>query len=171
MISILVQLDDATYKALNQMAPAAKRKRTEFIRTPSKKLFENASTPTCARPTASSLIRLQSPTPGRTWRACFRGDAINPGASGATRPRYSGTMKAAMRLEIQVNVADDAADKVELAEHLRKEAILALFADRKITAGKAAGELGLVYCGDSSQARRPSKGRILATRRTLSHHP
>ena len=48
-----------------------------------------------------------------------------------------------MRLEIQDNVADDAADKVELAEHLRKEAILALFADRKITAGKAAGELGL----------------------------
>src|ERR1022692_511440 len=77
------------------------------------------------------------------WRACFRGDAINPGARGAMRPRYSGTMKAAMKLEIQVNVADDAADKVELAEHLRKEAILALFADRKITAGKAAHELGL----------------------------
>lgn len=32
MPSILVQLDDATYKALNQVAPAAKRKRTEFIR-------------------------------------------------------------------------------------------------------------------------------------------
>ena len=32
MPSILVQLDDATYKALNRMAPAAKRKRTEFIR-------------------------------------------------------------------------------------------------------------------------------------------
>src|ERR1017187_684216 len=70
MISILVQLDGATYKALNQMAPAAKRKRTEFIRTPpSKKLFENASTPRCARPTASSLIRVQSPTPGRTARS------------------------------------------------------------------------------------------------------
>jgi predicted HTH domain antitoxin len=48
-----------------------------------------------------------------------------------------------MKLEIEVNVADDAADKVELQEHLRKEAILALFADRKITAGKAAHELGL----------------------------
>jgi predicted transcriptional regulator len=33
MPSILVQLDDATYRALNQIAPAAKRKRTEFIRT------------------------------------------------------------------------------------------------------------------------------------------
>jgi predicted HTH domain antitoxin len=48
-----------------------------------------------------------------------------------------------MKLEIEVNVADDAADKVGLQEHLRKEAILALFADRKIAAGKAARELGL----------------------------
>ena len=32
MPSILIQLDDATYRALNQIAPAAKRKRTEFIR-------------------------------------------------------------------------------------------------------------------------------------------
>jgi predicted HTH domain antitoxin len=48
-----------------------------------------------------------------------------------------------MKLEIEVNVADGAADKVELQEYLRKEAILALFADRRITAGKAAQELGL----------------------------
>ena len=34
-------------------------------------------------------------------------------------------------------------DKVEPAEYLRKEAIVALFADPKITAGKAARELGL----------------------------
>jgi predicted transcriptional regulator len=33
MRSILVQLDDATFKALNQVAPAAKRQRTEFIRS------------------------------------------------------------------------------------------------------------------------------------------
>jgi predicted transcriptional regulator len=32
MPSILIQLDDATLKALNQIAPAAKRKRTEFVR-------------------------------------------------------------------------------------------------------------------------------------------
>jgi predicted transcriptional regulator len=32
MPSILIQLDDVTYKALNRIAPAAKRKRTEFIR-------------------------------------------------------------------------------------------------------------------------------------------
>jgi predicted HTH domain antitoxin len=48
-----------------------------------------------------------------------------------------------MELEIEVNVADDAADKASLQEHLRKEAILSLLADRKIPAGKAAHELGL----------------------------
>ena len=32
MPSILIQLDDLTYKALNRVAPAAKRKRTEFVR-------------------------------------------------------------------------------------------------------------------------------------------
>ena len=48
-----------------------------------------------------------------------------------------------MKLEIEVNVADDAADNAGLQEHLRKEAILALFSDRRITAGKAVHELGL----------------------------
>jgi len=48
-----------------------------------------------------------------------------------------------MKLEIEVNVAEDAAYKAQLGEHLRKEAILALFADHKIPAGKAAHELGL----------------------------
>jgi predicted transcriptional regulator len=32
MPSILVQLDDATFRSLSHVAPAAKRKRTEFIR-------------------------------------------------------------------------------------------------------------------------------------------
>lgn len=48
-----------------------------------------------------------------------------------------------MKLEIEINVADDAADKEGLREYLRREAILALFADRRIPAGKAAQELGL----------------------------
>jgi|HubBroStandDraft_2_1064218.scaffolds.fasta_scaffold183363_2 hypothetical protein len=48
-----------------------------------------------------------------------------------------------MKLEIELNIADDVADKGELQERLRKEAILALFADRKIPAGQAARELGL----------------------------
>jgi hypothetical protein len=30
--SILIQLDDATFKALNQVARAARRKRAEFVR-------------------------------------------------------------------------------------------------------------------------------------------
>jgi len=33
MPSILVQLDDATYKRLNEIAPSAKRQRTEFVRS------------------------------------------------------------------------------------------------------------------------------------------
>jgi predicted transcriptional regulator len=32
MPSILIELDDATYKALDRVAPAAKRKRTQFVR-------------------------------------------------------------------------------------------------------------------------------------------
>jgi predicted HTH domain antitoxin len=48
-----------------------------------------------------------------------------------------------MKLEIVVNVADNPAVRAGLQEHLRKEAILALFADRQIPAGKAAQELGL----------------------------
>ena len=32
MPSILVELDDATFRALNQLAPARKRQRSEFIR-------------------------------------------------------------------------------------------------------------------------------------------
>src|SRR5436309_15006658 len=55
-------------------------------------------------------------------------------------PRYN---ESAMKLEIEVDVAGDAADKLKLQEHLRKEAILALFADRKMPAGKAAHDLGL----------------------------
>src|ERR1017187_571769 len=52
---------------------------------------------------------------------------VEPGGSRQLQfylQRYNGNV---MKLEIEVNVADDAADKVELQEHLRKEAILALF--------------------------------------------
>ena len=48
-----------------------------------------------------------------------------------------------MKLEIEVNVADDAVDKTELQEHLRREAILTLFADRTIPAAQATSDLGL----------------------------
>lgn len=42
MPSILIQLDQATYKALNQIAPAAKRKRTEFVRQAVKEAIRKA---------------------------------------------------------------------------------------------------------------------------------
>ena len=38
MPSILIQLDEATYKALSQIAPASKRRRTEFVRQAAKEL-------------------------------------------------------------------------------------------------------------------------------------
>lgn len=50
---------------------------------------------------------------------------------------------AAMKLEVEINVAEGMIDKHELEERVRKEAILALFADRKIPAGQAARDLGM----------------------------
>ena len=48
-----------------------------------------------------------------------------------------------MKLQIEVDVAEESIDRAHLEEHLRREAILELFAERKIPAGKAARELGL----------------------------
>jgi predicted HTH domain antitoxin len=48
-----------------------------------------------------------------------------------------------MKLEVEINVAEGTVDKHELQERVRKEAILALFADRKIPAGQEAREIGL----------------------------
>jgi predicted HTH domain antitoxin len=48
-----------------------------------------------------------------------------------------------MKLEVEINVAEGTIDKHELEERVRKEAILALFADLKIPAGQAARDLGL----------------------------
>ncbi len=48
-----------------------------------------------------------------------------------------------MKLQIELDVAEEVVDKAQLEEHIRKEAILALFGERKITAGKAARDLGL----------------------------
>lgn len=49
----------------------------------------------------------------------------------------------AVKLQIEIDVAEEAVDKGQLEEHLRKEAVLSLFADRKIPAGRAARQLGL----------------------------
>ena len=67
------------------------------------------------------------------------GNLDDPGARHRHLQRYNGAMK----LEIEVNVADDSADNAALQEHLRREAILDLFSERRIPAGKAARELGL----------------------------
>jgi predicted HTH domain antitoxin len=48
-----------------------------------------------------------------------------------------------MKLEVEIKVADGTVDKHDLEQRVRKEAILALFGDRKIPAGLAARELGL----------------------------
>jgi predicted transcriptional regulator len=39
MKSLLVQLDEPTYRALNRIAPAAKRQRAEFVRTAIRKVI------------------------------------------------------------------------------------------------------------------------------------
>lgn len=48
-----------------------------------------------------------------------------------------------MKLQIEVDIEEGSVDKQQLEEHLRKEAILELFAERKIPAGRASRELGL----------------------------
>ena len=42
MKSVLIQLDDPTYRALNRVAPAARRTRAEFIRTAIRKALREA---------------------------------------------------------------------------------------------------------------------------------
>lgn len=41
MRAVLVQLDDSTLQALNKLAPAASRKRTEFIRSAIRKAIRD----------------------------------------------------------------------------------------------------------------------------------
>jgi metal-responsive CopG/Arc/MetJ family transcriptional regulator len=42
MKSVLIQLDDATYRALNRVAPAAKRQRAEFVRSALRKAIRES---------------------------------------------------------------------------------------------------------------------------------
>jgi predicted transcriptional regulator len=42
MKSVLIQLDDATYHALNRVAPAAQRQRAEFVRQALRKAIREA---------------------------------------------------------------------------------------------------------------------------------
>jgi len=52
-----------------------------------------------------------------------------------TGPRYN---RSAVKLEIELNIAADAAVTAGLQEHLRRKPSWPLFAGRKIPAGKAA---------------------------------
>ena len=52
-----------------------------------------------------------------------------------------------MKLQIELDIAEESVDKHQLEEHLRREAILTLFAERKIPAGKAARALCLERTG------------------------
>ena len=64
-----------------------------------------------------------------------------------------------MKLEIEVDVREETVDKKQLEERLRKEAILALFAHRKIPAGNegARFEATPVY-GTASKAGNSDRG-------------
>jgi len=42
MKSVLIELDEPTYRALNHIAPAAKRQRTQFIRNAIRKAIREA---------------------------------------------------------------------------------------------------------------------------------
>jgi predicted HTH domain antitoxin len=48
-----------------------------------------------------------------------------------------------VKLEIEIDIGDEAVDKRRLEAHLRKEAVLSLFAEGKMTVGRANRALGL----------------------------
>ena len=48
-----------------------------------------------------------------------------------------------MKFQIELDIAEGSVDKQRIEQHLRKEAVLTLFAERQIPAGRAARELGL----------------------------
>ena len=67
MPSILVQLDDATYKALNLVAPAAKRRRTEFIRAAVKEAIQRRA---CADMREAYRKQPDSASESDSWSNC-----------------------------------------------------------------------------------------------------
>ena len=77
------------------------------------------------------------------------GDLLNFGEPGGFRiliSIYSRRMFCegfSVKLEVEIDIAEGTINKHELEERVRKEAIRALFVDRKIPAGHAARELGL----------------------------
>ena len=70
--SVLVQLDDATYKALNQIAPAATRQRTEFMRRAVKEALRRRE---YARMREAYRKHPDSAAEADDWAACEKFDA------------------------------------------------------------------------------------------------
>jgi predicted HTH domain antitoxin len=48
-----------------------------------------------------------------------------------------------VKLQIELDIAEESVDREQIEEHLRKEAILTLFSEHRIPAGKAGRALGL----------------------------
>src|SRR5437016_10223142 len=67
MPAILIQLDDATYQALHQVAPSAKRLRAQFIRQAIKDAIRRRE---YERIREAYLRRPDSPTGGDDWSNC-----------------------------------------------------------------------------------------------------
>ena len=64
MKSLLIQLDEPTYRALNRIAPAAQRKRAEFVRAAIRKAIVEAEE---GRTRRAYLQRPDSETEADDW--------------------------------------------------------------------------------------------------------
>ena len=64
MPSVLIQLDDATYKTLNKVAPPSKRKRAEFVRQAIRQAIRQLE---FAQMRRAYSKQPDSPTPGDDW--------------------------------------------------------------------------------------------------------
>ena len=72
MPSILIQLDDATYRALDRIAPSAKRKRTQFIRDAVKAAIRKRE---YAQMREAYRRHPDSPSEADNWAGCEKFDA------------------------------------------------------------------------------------------------
>lgn len=72
MKSFLVQLDEPTYRALNRVAPAAQRKRTEFVRAAIRKAIletEEARTRKAYRARPDSVSEADDWSNAAKWKS------------------------------------------------------------------------------------------------------
>jgi len=67
MASILIELDDTTYRRLNAVAPSAKRQRSEFVRTAIKEAIRKHE---FARMRAAYLKTPDTETAADDWSGC-----------------------------------------------------------------------------------------------------